>query len=165
MFVGVPPRPWKRLSITPGLGSETRFHEWPFQCSTRFFGKSSPTAHAFFGPKAATPLRTLEPRGGRVARFHFAPFQCRIIALLPEAPSKLPPAHASLAEIAATSISESPESPVPKFGDGTTFHLAPFQCNVSVFNGKPEPLVPTAQMSWAETASRSNRILSFDAPP
>jgi len=135
----------KMFSSVPGFATWTFFQARPFQCRTRFTGDSSPTAQAFFAPSAVMPSRTLlDAMCGRLARFHFVPFQCRIVAALAEAPSEVPVAQASFAEIAATSMSVSPESPVPKFGDGTRFHFVPFQCSVRVSKGKPDPLKPTA---------------------
>ncbi len=97
------------LPVTFGLG--TTRHDVPFQCSVRVFWaapvKTSPTAHAFCPPIAATLISSVPwaPLGlGLVAFFQVLPFQRKIKDVLtcPGQAVPKPTAQALVADTADT---------------------------------------------------------------
>src|SRR5258707_774023 len=99
----------------------------------------------------ATPLSTLDPPAlGREATLQLVPSQCSIsVCAIPEpVRAKVPTAHTSVAETAATPRRT---LPIPAVGLATILHFLPFQCSISAC---PLPLAamkePTAHTSVVE---------------
>src|SRR5215469_11511067 len=79
-----------------GLGTGTRFHVLPFQCSARRGPPDTPpTAHALVAEAAATLTSAPLPTAGVAIRFHLVPVRCRISGLRFPMPPDEPTAQSS----------------------------------------------------------------------
>src|SRR5437868_4676209 len=127
--------PPRSVESGPGSGLTPRLQATPSQCTNcERLSNGWPVsylsmAQISFGPITAISPSQFpeEPTLGVGTMFHEVPSQC--IARVEAAPLLLPVAHTSLADSAATLLSQKYIGPVP--GLGTTFHTAPFQWMVS----------------------------------
>src|SRR5215472_7868329 len=135
------------LNPVLALGLATALQLVPFQCSIRVcvaplaLGRKSPTAQTSPAETAVTPFSSLfcVLALGLGTTLQLVPFQCSMRVWDGPKPetTKLPTAHTSWAETAATA-SRMLSAP-PGLGLGTTRHLWPFQCSASVSRGLPAP--------------------------
>src|SRR5215469_9435587 len=147
--------------VVPGCGLATRAHCRPFQCmisevSFPLVAPTLPTAHALLAEVAVTPnsssLLPAPPGLGLAPCVQAVPFQCRIRVWSAVPLSKVPTAHASVADTACT-LDRSLKSRLG-FGLSTCVQLLPSKCRIKAssmpwLSRNP----PTAQTSVLEAAS------------